>query len=147
MMPETLSQDRLQTRVRGLEEHIRAENSHDVNAIMETFAEGGMLVFNGVSLADPDRIRMLHEQLGFGDRGGFSDLRVEERQRYVSEDAIVLEQVVSGRHTGEWQGIAATGRQIEVPVCTVYKFDAAGRLSSENVYFDTGSLLKQLGVL
>ncbi len=146
-MSETLSQDRLQTRVRCLEEHIRAENLHDVNAIMETFAEDGLLVFNGAALRDHDRIRMLHEQLGFGDQGGFSDLRVEERQRYVSEDAIILEQIVSGRHTGEWQGVAATGRQIEVPVCTVYKFDKAGRLSSENVYFDTGSLLKQLGVI
>jgi predicted ester cyclase len=54
---------------------------------------------------------------------------------------------VRGRHTGEWQGIAATGRKIEVAVCTVYKFDERGKLASENVYFDTGSLLKQLGVL
>jgi predicted ester cyclase len=146
-MSETLSQDRLQTRLRCLEEHIQAENLHDVNAIMETFAPGGLLVFNGLPLADHDRIRMLHEQLGFGDQGGFSDLRVEGIRRYISEDAIILEQVVSGRHTGEWQGVAATGRQIEVPVCTVYKFDDAGRLASENVYFDTGSLLKQLGVL
>ena len=146
-MSEALSQDRLQTRIRCLEEHLRAENLHDVDAIMKTFADGGVLVFNGARLADQERIRMLHEQLGFGEQGGFSDLRVEEKHRYVSDDAIILEQVVSGSHTGEWQGIAATGRQIEVAVCTVYKFDTAGRLSSENVYFDTGSLLKQLGVL
>lgn len=146
-MSETISQDRLQTRVRCLEEHIQAENLHDVNAIMETFAESGVLVFNGAPLTDQDRIRMLHEQLGFSERGGFSDLRVDVKQRYVSEEAIILEQVVSGRHTGEWQGIAATGRQIEVAVCTVYKFDTAGKLASENVYFDTGTLLKQLGVL
>jgi hypothetical protein len=146
-MSEILSQDRLQTRVRCLEEHIQAENSHDVNAIMKTFAENGMLVFNGMPLDDHDKIRFLHEGLGFGEQGGFSDLRVEEKQRYVSEEAIVLEQVVSGRHTGEWQGIAPTGRKVEVAVCTVYKFDEEGKLSSENVYIDTGSLLKQLGVL
>lgn len=52
-----------------------------------------------------------------------------------------------GRHTGTWQGIASTGRDFEVAVCTVYKFDEDGKLAGEHVYFDTGSLLKQLGVL
>jgi SnoaL-like polyketide cyclase len=137
----------IEARARCLEEHIQAENQHDVNAIMETFAHNGVLVFNGLPLSDHDHIRALHEGLGFGERGGFSDLRVEERQRYTCEEAIILEQIVSGTHTGEWQGIAATGRKIEVAVCTVYKFDQEGKLSSENVYFDTGSLLKQLGVI
>jgi len=134
-------------RISCLEEHIRAENAHDVNAIMNTFADNGMLVFNGLPLRDHDRIRTLHEALGFGEQGGFSDLRVEEKQRYISDEAIILEQVVSGTHTGEWQGIAATGRKMAVAVCTVYKFDEAGKLASENVYFDTGSLLQQLGKL
>jgi hypothetical protein len=146
-MSESLSQIQQQTRARGLEEHLQAENAHDVNAIMQTFADTGVLVFNGLPLSGHDRIRMLHEGLGFGERGGFSDLRIEETQRYVSDEAIILEQVVSGTHTGEWQGIAATGRQMAVAVCTVYKFDEAGKLASENVYFDTGTLLKQLGVL
>lgn len=147
MMPEKLSQIQLKNRVRCLEEHLRAENAHNVDEIMNTFADQGVLVFNGLPLSDHERIRMLHEGLGFGEQGGFSDLRVEEKQRYVSDEAIILEQVVSGTHTGEWQGIAATGRKMAVAVCTVYKFDEAGKLASENVYFDTGSLLAQLGKL
>ena len=106
-----------------------------------------MLIFNGVSIADHDRIRALHEELGFGEGGGFSDLTIEERARYVSEEAIILEQVVKGRHTGVWQGVPATGRKVELAVSTVYKFNEEGKLSSENVYFDTGGLLKRLGVL
>src|SRR5205085_8138052 len=146
-MSESLSQIQQQTCARGLDAHIQAENAHDVNSIMQTFAHNGVLVFNGLSLSDNDRIRALHEGLGFSEQGGFSDLRIEEKQRYVSDAAIILEQVVSGTHTGEWQGIAATGRKMAVAVCTVYKFDEAGKLASENVYFDTGNLLKQLGVL
>ncbi|HKG23063.1 MAG TPA: ester cyclase [Blastocatellia bacterium] len=146
-MSESVTQDHLQTRERCLEEHIRAENRHDLDAIMSTFAADGVLVFNGRSLAGQETIRGLHEGLGFGEQGGFSDLRVEEMHRYASEEAITLEQVVTGRHTGEWQGIAATGRNIELAICTVYKFDEAGKLSRESVYFDTGGLLKQLGVL
>jgi hypothetical protein len=118
-----------------------------MDGIMKTFAPDGVLVFNGLSLSGQETIRGLHEGLGFGEQGGFSDLRIEERQRYTSEEAITLEQVVRGRHTGEWQGIAATGRDIEVAICTVYKFDEAGKLSRESVYFDTGGLLRQLGAL
>lgn len=146
-MPEILSQDRLQARVRCLDEHIQAENQHDVNAIMKTFARDGALVFNGLPLGDHDRIRALHEGLGFGDQGGFSDLQIEVKQRYISEEAIILEQVVRGTHTGEWQGVAATGRKIEVAICTVYKFDEECKLAAENVYLDTGGLLKQLGAI
>ena len=97
-MPEILSEAKLQDRRRCLEEHIQAENSHDVNAIMKTFAPDGMLVFNGLPLGDHDKIRALHEELGFGEQGGFSDLQIEEKQRYVSQEAIILEQVVSGTH-------------------------------------------------
>lgn len=146
-MSESVSKDRLERRVRCLEAHIEAENNHDVEAIMNTFAANGVLVFNGLSIADHDRIRTLHEELGFGEQGGFSELSIEERERYVSEEAIILEQVVKGRHTGAWQGVPATGRKVELAVSTVYKFDEEGKLSSENVYFDTGGLLKQLGVI
>ena len=146
-MSISVSDHRAEARARCLEEHLRAENQHDVDAIMKTFAQNGVLIFNGVSIADHDRIRALHEDLGFGQGGGFSDLSIEEKERYVSGEAIVLEQVVRGKHTGVWQGVPATGRTVELAVSTVYKFDEEGKLSSENVYFDTGGLLRQLGVL
>lgn len=146
-MPEMISQDQMEISIKGLEEHIRAENQHDVEAIMKTFASDGVLVFNGLTLGNHAVIRTLHEQLGFGENGGFSDLQIEVKHRYVSHEAITLEQVVTGTHTGEWQGIAPTGRKIAVAVCTVYKFDGEGKLVSENVYMDTGSMLKQLGAL
>ena len=146
-MREMVSQDQLEIRIKGLEEHIRAENQHDVEAIMRSFAPGGVLVFNGVAMGNHAVIRTVHEQLGFGQGGGFSDLRIEVKHRYVSEEAITLEQVVTGTHTGEWMGISPTGRKIAVAVCTVYKFDREGKLVSENVYMDTGGMLKQLGAL
>jgi hypothetical protein len=146
-MSKALTEDQMEARLRVLGEHLQAENAHDVNAIMETFAENAKLILNGKAFADHNRIRRLHEELGFGEQGGFSDLRVDERQRYISDEAIILEQVLSGKHTNTWEGIAATGRAVEVPVCTVYRFDPVGKLASENVYFDRALLLKQLGVL
>ncbi|HKP88244.1 MAG TPA: nuclear transport factor 2 family protein [Blastocatellia bacterium] len=139
--------DEMKGRGKVLEEHLRAENAHDVDAIMETFAQDARFIFNGTSYSDRNVIRIAHERFGFSEGGSFSDIRVEENRRYTCDNAIILEQTVSGKHTGEWGGIAATGRTVELPVCTVYTFDAEGKLAGENVYFDGALLLRQLGVL
>lgn len=146
-MSKTWTEDQLRERVRLLEEHLRAENAHDIEAIMETFGRGAIMILNGYTFEDHNGIRALHEEFGFNGRGGFSDLRIDERRRYIASDAIVLEQTLSGRHTGTWQGFAATGRAFKVAVCTVYTFDEEGKLAGENAYFDRALLLKQLGAL
>ena len=130
---------------RLLGEHLAAENRHDLDGIMETFAEGAELVLNGHVFTDRNTIRRAHDGLGFGDRGAFSELRVDERTRFVTPAAIVLEQRLSGRHNGPFEGIEPAGRRFEVPICTVYVFGADGRLASERVYFDRLLLLRQLG--
>jgi predicted ester cyclase len=134
-------------RARLLDDHLAAENRHDLDGIMETYGAGAVLVLNGHVFTDRSTILRAHDGLGFGDRGAFSDLRVEERARFVSPDAIVLEQRLSGRHTGPFEGIEPTGRHFEVPVCTVYVFGPDARLTSERVYFDRGLLRRQLGAL
>lgn len=141
------SEDQLKTRAALLEEHLRAENEHDLEAIMETFGQGAVMILNGYTFEDHNGIRALHEEFGFNDNGGFSDLRVEVRRRHNATDAIILEQTLSGRHTGTWQGYGATGRSFKVAVCTVYTFDEEGKIVGENAYFDRAFLLKQLGAL
>ena len=54
---------------------------------------------------------------------------------------------MSGKHTGTWEGIEATGRTVKLSVCTIYTFDTDNKLVGENVYFDGALLLRQLGVL
>ncbi len=146
-MDDRIVQYEMEKREEVLEEHLRAENAHDVDAIMETFSENAQFVFNGAMYNDLKIIRLAHEKFGFSEGGGFSDIRVVENHRYASDSAIVLEETVSAKHTGEWAGIPATGRAIELPVCAVYKFDAQGKLVGENVYFDGALLLRQLGAL
>jgi hypothetical protein len=50
-------------------------------------------------------------------------------------------------HANAWQGIPATGKRIEVPICAVFPFDQAGNLTGERVYLDGAMMLKQLGIL
>jgi steroid delta-isomerase-like uncharacterized protein len=128
-----------------LEEHLRAENSHDLDAIMKTFGKNSVLLLNGIRFATPDKIRCLHEELGFGNNGAFSNLKVEIQKRHVTSESVILEQTLNGTHTGTWMGIQPTGKTFSVAICTIYIFDGEGKLAEERVYFDRALLIKQLG--
>ena len=147
MMSKTLTHEEASANVSLLEEHLRAENAHDLDAIMQTFAADAKLILNGYTFGDHNVIRALHQDLGFGDDGGFSELRVEERQRYITGEAIIMEQTLSGRHTGTWQGIEASGITFKIAVCAIYSFNEESKIVGENVYFDRALLLEQLGAL
>lgn len=143
-MSNQLTKDRLEARISLLNEHLAAENRHDIDAIMETYEQDPEVIVNGRSFSGLSSIRKFHERLGFGLTGGFSELHVEERHRYTHAEAVVIEQTLSGRQTGIWQGLAATGRSFQIPVCTVYTFGEQNKLACERVYFDSALLLKQL---
>jgi len=142
-----MTDDNLKARVKCLNEHLEAENNYDLEGIMRTFEQNASVTINGNAFRGPESIRKFHERLGFDQNGGFSNLSVGERRRYVHDEAIIIEQTLSGIHTGTWQGIAATGRSFEVPVCTVYTFGKENKLAGESVYFDSALLLRQLGVI
>ena len=74
------------------------------------------------------------------------DLEIAVQRRHMAEDAILVEVVVRGTHLGGWRGLPATGRRVEFPLCGVYTFDADDRLAGERIYYDRGSVLRQLGV-
>jgi hypothetical protein len=129
-----------------LNEHLAAENAHDLDGIMATYVDAPVVDLNGHRLEGPWKVRDFHRAFGFGgaDKASFSSVQVLERHRHRSQGAIVVEQTLTGVHTGEWQGLAPTGRTFSVAVCTVYVFDDRGRLAIERVYFDQASLRRQL---
>ena len=52
----------------------------------------------------------------------------------------------AGTHLGGWRGLPATGRRVEFPLCGVYTFDPDDHLAGEKIYYDRGTVLRQLGV-
>jgi hypothetical protein len=40
--------------------------------------------------------------------------------------------------------VPATGRRLELPLCGIYTFDADDRLAGERIYYDRGTVLRQL---
>lgn len=141
------SNEMLKARTRLVEEHMRVENGHDIPATLATLGRSPRYIVNGTIVEGHEAIGNLYESLGFGDTGSFSHLTVEVTGLHTGEEAVVLEGVIKGIHSAEYQGIPATGRAIEVPVCAVYTFDTEEKIAGERVYFDNGLLLKQLGVV
>jgi len=74
------------------------------------------------------------------------DLEIEVQKRHVTDDAIVVEVLIRGTHLGAWRGLPATGRRVQFPLCGIYTFDADDRLAGEKIYYDRGTVLKQVGV-
>jgi len=45
------------------------------------------------------------------------------------------------KHVGEFQGIKATGRNVELPFVTFYHFDETDKLISERIVMNLGALI------
>ncbi len=76
----------------------------------------------------------------------FPDMRFEYRHRYQPDDRTsIIEFIVRGTHQGDLEGLAPTGRTVEMPVCNVIEV-ADDRIVQEREYFDEAALMTQLGV-
>ena len=74
----------------------------------------------------------------------FPDQRHDNVRMHVADDAIVSEFDLIGTNLGEFYGLPPTGLAFRVPVIAVFFFDE-DRITNERVYFDTASLLSQIG--
>lgn len=129
-----------------LQAHLDAENRHDLEAILATYVADPRVTINGHDFVGIAAVRLFHDRFGFGGIGAFSEVHVAERSRHLCGRVVAIEQTISAIHTGRWQGHEPTGRTFRVPVCTLYTFAASGLLASEDVYFDSQLILKQLGL-
>jgi predicted ester cyclase len=73
------------------------------------------------------------------------DASAETRNRIYGEDHAVLEGYFVGKHIGAFAGVAATGRQVRVPLCVVYDLED-GQIIRGRVYLEVPAMMRQLGV-
>jgi predicted ester cyclase len=124
-----------------LHAHYQVENRHDLDGIMRTFSPGGEMLYNRQPFSDPDSIRAAHGYIGLSAaEGAFRDIRNVIDREHFTADEIVVEGRLCGTHTGEFQGFAPTGREVELPFVAFYRFDASGKLTSERVVMNLGPL-------
>jgi steroid delta-isomerase-like uncharacterized protein len=124
-------------------EHIETENRHDMAAMLAT-------------LADDDPIR--DEVAGKLYRGekdvagryaelwrAFPDFTVTPIELHESGDVVVMQADYSGTHRGPYRGHSGTGRSFNCRIAVVFRF-LGHRVSSETIYMDLASQLRQLGL-
>ena len=140
-MAATDESDLRERREAIVREHVDAENRQDVEATIATFHRPRYEV-NGEESDGEGTVRKLLE----GMMGGFPDFHAEIQSLHHADDAVIGEAVVTATHSGTFAGIPATGRRVEYPLVGIFEFEH-DRLVCEKVYFDTATLLRQLGVL
>ena len=140
----SIPKDRRSARIAIVEEHIRLENQHDLEGVLRTFGDTARYDDEpwGEHYKGRNGVRQFYEQL----MRALPDLEIEVRRRHVADDAVLVEVIVRGTHLGSWRGLPATRRRIEFPLCGIYTFDAEDRLAGERIYYDRGTVLRQLGV-
>jgi steroid delta-isomerase-like uncharacterized protein len=121
-------------------EHVQAENRHDVAASVATFHTPCYRVMPmGIVHDGKEAVG----ELVSGIFKGFPNFTVDVDKTYHSEEAVILEVRMKGTHLGDWAGLKATGRSMDVPVVCIFEFDG-DRLTCEKVYFDMSTLVNQL---
>jgi steroid delta-isomerase-like uncharacterized protein len=135
-------------REKTVRDHMALEITHDWDAVIATFDHpryelvGTDAVFDG-----EDAVRAYFK----ASRTPFPDQGNEIIALRQSEDAIVAEFSLTGTHTGPLKTpkgeIAPTGKSFRVRMCAVFEFaPGTDRIVCERVYFDRGSILRQLGL-
>ena len=136
--------DKRSSRIAIVEEHIRLENQRDLEGVLRTFGDAARYDDEpwGEHYEGRNGVRQFYGQL----MKALPDLEIEVQRRHDTDDAILVEVVIRGTHLGGWRGLPATGRRVEFPLCGVYTFDPDDRLAGEKIYYDRGTVLRQLGV-
>ncbi len=125
-------------------EHMESENRHDFDRAIATFHHPRYeLVGTGEVFDGEAAVRQY-----FADtRTAFPDQRNTLVALHPSDDAVIAEFILEGTHTGPLRGLPATGKAFSLPMIAVFMFDPGGdRIMCERVYFDSASLLRQLGL-
>jgi steroid delta-isomerase-like uncharacterized protein len=77
----------------------------------------------------------------------FPDLRFTAEDVLASGDKGVARVRVTGTHTGEFMGMPATGKSIDVQLIDIIRFDDSGLACEHWGVVDTMAMMQQLGVV
>lgn len=77
---------------------------------------------------------------------GFPDLHFTVEQIFAEGDRVVTHCRMRGTHTGAWQGIAATGREVSLPMIVIQRI-AEGKIAEDWVLVESLGFYQQLGLL
>jgi steroid delta-isomerase-like uncharacterized protein len=125
-----------------VERHLKVEGAGDVEGAVAVYTddvEHDVVGWPGGVLHGKEAARQFYVELT-------ANFRTEGEQpshRYWSDDAMVLDQMMTGTVTGSMLGMPGNGRRITFRALHVFEF-RDGLVSRENVWLDGGAIQQQL---
>jgi steroid delta-isomerase-like uncharacterized protein len=120
--------------------HMEAENVHDFDAVIDTFAHPRYELIPTGAIHDGEAaVREYFRET----RTAFPDQRNELIELRHSDDAVLVEFWLLGTHEGPLAGIAPTGRCFRCRMSALFLFEGS-KIVCERVYFDAATILRQL---
>ena len=124
-------------------EHMESENRHAFDVTLATFAHPRYeLIATGDVHDGAEAVSRYHSE----SRAAFPDQRNQVHAMHHSDDAVIVEFDLLGTHRGSLRGIPPTGREFRCRMVALFLF-GGDRIVCERVYYDTATILRQLGLL
>lgn len=120
--------------------HMEAENTLDYATAIGTFRHPRYELIATGQVHDG---RAAVERYFAESRAAFPDQRNEPIALHHADDAVIAEFWLLGTHRGELMGIPPTGKSFRCRMVALFLFEGA-ELVCERVYFDSGTILRQL---
>ena len=135
-------QDLAQARLAVVREHMESENRLDFDATIATFDHPHYeLIATGQVFDGEEEVRGYYAS----SRAAFPDQRNEIHSVRRADDAVIVEFDLLGTHLGPFAGHEPTGREFRCRMIAIFEFDG-DRIVCERIYFDPGTILRQLGL-
>lgn len=123
-------------------EHMESENRHAFDVTLATFAHPRYELVATGEVYDGEA-----EVTGYyrATRTAFPDQRNEVVALHHADDGVIVEFDLLGTHRGPLRGIPPTGREFRCRMIALFLFEGE-RIVCERVYYDTATILRQLGL-
>jgi steroid delta-isomerase-like uncharacterized protein len=125
-----------------VERHIAAEGRGDIDGAVAVYTDDinhDVVGFPNSPTRGIDGARAFYDYLTANFRGETEEVL----HRYVTSDAMILEQMMSGTVIGEMFGLPGHGRRISFRMLHVFEF-RDGSISRENIWLDSAAVVAQL---
>lgn len=124
-------------------EHMESENRHAFDVTLATFSHPRYEIVPTGDVHDGAEAVMAYFAAS---RTAFPDQRNELIALHHCDDGILAEFDLLGTHQGPLRGIPPTGRAFRCRMAALFLFDDDG-IVCERVYFDSATILRQLGLV
>jgi steroid delta-isomerase-like uncharacterized protein len=125
-------------------EHMESENVHEFDRTIATFDHPRYeIIPTGDVFDGPQEVERYFDET----RTAFPDQRNELIAMHHGDDSVIVEFTLKGTHKGSFRGLPATGKAFECRCLSIFVFDGdSDRLVCERAYFDSATILRQLGI-